>query len=156
MNLSCNNFHSNFNIWYCTYVCWLCSRFTENRSSWSWRWTPSRGGSVTPAPPNDHEWMPELQVSTGSKGVRDPCVGVGERREQRGILRSGEQITARGQQRSPARAPCGRHLPIRFFSLLSSPSIHLAARFSSTTLNFWSCTGSCKFVNLLLILIHNQ
>jgi hypothetical protein len=47
MNLSCNIFYSNFNIWYCTYVCWLCSRFTENRSSWSWRRTPPWGGSVT-------------------------------------------------------------------------------------------------------------
>jgi hypothetical protein len=47
VNLSYNKFYSNFNIWYCTYVCWLCSRFIENRSSWSWWWTPSRGGSVT-------------------------------------------------------------------------------------------------------------
>jgi hypothetical protein len=30
-----------------TYVCWLCSRFAENRSSWSWRRTPPRGGSIT-------------------------------------------------------------------------------------------------------------
>jgi hypothetical protein len=28
-------------------VCWLCSRFTENRSSWSLWQTPPRGGSVT-------------------------------------------------------------------------------------------------------------
>jgi hypothetical protein len=46
LNLSCNNFYLNFNIWCCTYVCWLCSRFTENHSSWSWRWTPFWGGSV--------------------------------------------------------------------------------------------------------------
>jgi hypothetical protein len=32
----------------------------------------------------------------------------------------------------------------------------VAVRFSSTTLNFLSCPGSCKFVNLLLILIYNQ
>jgi hypothetical protein len=37
----------NFNIWYCTYMCWLCSRFAKNRSSWSWRRTPFRGSSVT-------------------------------------------------------------------------------------------------------------
>jgi hypothetical protein len=47
INLSCNNFYWNFNIWYCTYVCWLCSRFAENCSSWSWRWTPFRGCSIT-------------------------------------------------------------------------------------------------------------
>jgi hypothetical protein len=28
-------------------MCWLCSCFTENRLSWSWWRTPSRGGSVT-------------------------------------------------------------------------------------------------------------
>jgi hypothetical protein len=28
-------------------MCWLCSRFIENHSSWSWRRTPPRGGSVT-------------------------------------------------------------------------------------------------------------
>jgi hypothetical protein len=47
MKLSCNNLYLNFNIWYCTYVCWLCSRFIENRSSWSWRRTRPQSGSVT-------------------------------------------------------------------------------------------------------------
>jgi hypothetical protein len=40
MNLIFNNLYLNFNIWYCTYVCWLCSCFTENHSSWSWSMKP--------------------------------------------------------------------------------------------------------------------
>jgi hypothetical protein len=40
VNLSCNNFYLNFNIWYYTYVCWLYSRFTKDHSSWSWSINP--------------------------------------------------------------------------------------------------------------------
>jgi hypothetical protein len=40
MNL-CNNLYLNFDILYCTHVCWLCSRFAENRSRWSWLANPS-------------------------------------------------------------------------------------------------------------------
>jgi hypothetical protein len=40
VNLICNNLYLNFNIWYYTDVCWLCSRFTENRSRWSLSMNP--------------------------------------------------------------------------------------------------------------------
>jgi hypothetical protein len=47
-------------------VCWLCSRFAENHSSWSWRWTPSWGGSITLGDGEQQRWSTPTAVRPSS------------------------------------------------------------------------------------------